>query len=199
MMPARRGGWWGREPTFFARKATAMIIIGIILSIFAIGFFCWLLFILAVYALPVFVALSAGFAAYHHGYGPGSAILIALLAGGATLVAGQMALSVMRTPILRAGIALAFAAPAGIAGYYASLGVAQLCLGHVVLSTALAATGAVLVFATAWMRMTMFGPPLPGQPLAQERTSLAAQLRASSDRHPDLVLANAYRRSRIRR
>ena len=31
-----------------------MIIIGIILSAFGIGFFCWLLFTLAVYALPFF-------------------------------------------------------------------------------------------------------------------------------------------------
>lgn len=32
-----------------------MLILGIILSVFAIGFFCWLLFTLAVYALPFLV------------------------------------------------------------------------------------------------------------------------------------------------
>lgn len=31
-----------------------MIILGIILSVFAIAFFCWLLFTLAVYALPFY-------------------------------------------------------------------------------------------------------------------------------------------------
>ena len=31
-----------------------MVIIGIILSVFGLGFFCWLLFTLAVYALPFF-------------------------------------------------------------------------------------------------------------------------------------------------
>ena len=31
-----------------------MIIIGIVLSVFGIGFFCWLLFTLATYALPFF-------------------------------------------------------------------------------------------------------------------------------------------------
>ena len=40
-----------------------MIIVGIILSVFGIGFFCWLLFTLAVYALPFFAGLSAGLAA----------------------------------------------------------------------------------------------------------------------------------------
>ena len=34
-----------------------MIIVGIILSVFGIGFFCWLLFTLAVYALPFFAGL----------------------------------------------------------------------------------------------------------------------------------------------
>ncbi len=31
-----------------------MLILGLILSVFAIGFICWLLFTLAVYALPLF-------------------------------------------------------------------------------------------------------------------------------------------------
>ena len=46
-----------------------MIIVGIILSVFGIGFFCWLLFTLAVYALPFFAGLSAGLAAFHSGSG----------------------------------------------------------------------------------------------------------------------------------
>jgi len=60
-----------------------MLILGIILSVFAIGFFCWLLFTLAVYALPFFVGLAAAFAAYHTGYGVFAAALIAIIAGGA--------------------------------------------------------------------------------------------------------------------
>jgi len=41
-----------------------MIIIGLVLSVFGIGFFCWLLFTLAVYALPFAAGLTAGLAAY---------------------------------------------------------------------------------------------------------------------------------------
>ena len=46
-----------------------MIIIGIVLSVFGLGFFCWLLFTLAVYALPFLAGLTAGHAAFHSGAG----------------------------------------------------------------------------------------------------------------------------------
>ena len=46
-----------------------MIIIGIVLSVVGIGFFCWLLFTLAVYALPFFAGMTAGLAAFHSGSG----------------------------------------------------------------------------------------------------------------------------------
>jgi hypothetical protein len=35
-----------------------MLVIGIILSIFGVGLFCWVIFTLAVYALPFFRASS---------------------------------------------------------------------------------------------------------------------------------------------
>ena len=35
-----------------------MIFLGILLSISAIGFFCWLLFTLAVFALPFFAGIT---------------------------------------------------------------------------------------------------------------------------------------------
>jgi len=44
-----------------------MLVIGIIFSVFGIGFFCWLLFTLALYALPFFAGLTAGIAAFHSG------------------------------------------------------------------------------------------------------------------------------------
>ena len=176
-----------------------MIIIGIILSVFAIAFFCWLLFTLALYALPVFVALTTGFAAFHHGYGAGSAGVIALVAGGTTLLIGQVVLSVTRTPLLRAGIALTFALPAGIAGYYASLGIAHLCVGAGALSTSLAMIGAALVFGTAWMRMTVYGPPSSVQALEEARLASATYRRAGPDRQPSPVLGGLHRRRRVGR
>lgn len=139
-----------------------MIVLGIVLSVFAIGFFCWLLFTLAVYALPFFIGMTVAFAAYHHGYNPLGAALIGLLAGGATLAAGQLAFAWVRVPILRAAIALLFAIPAAIAGYHATLGVAHIALPHGTLSDMLAYIGAALVGATAWSRMAVYLPPLAG-------------------------------------
>ena len=99
-----------------------MIIVGIILSVFGIGFFCWLLFTLAVYALPFFAGLSAGLAAFHSGSGVIGALIVGGLAGGATLAIGQIVFATVRTPLIRAAIGLLYAVPAAIAGYHATLG-----------------------------------------------------------------------------
>ncbi len=136
-----------------------MIILGIILSIFAMAFFCWLLFTLAVYALPFFVGLAVAFAAYHAGYGVFGSAVIAIIAGAAVLALGQLAFAQVRTPILRALIALVFAVPAAIAGYHATLGIAQFCITSTPLSHILAVVGAALVGGTAWSRMALFASP----------------------------------------
>jgi len=148
-----------------------MIILGIILSVFAIGFFCWLLFTLAVYALPCFVGMSAAFAAYHHGTGVFEAGVIGLLAGAATLVVGQLLFAGIRIPILRAAIALLFAIPAAVAGYHATLGIAHIALSYGALSITLAYIGAALVGATAWSRMAINLPPVAGQGLQGDESS----------------------------
>ena len=138
-----------------------MLIVGIILSVFVIAFFCWLLFTLATYALPVFVGLTAALAAYHHGAGVMGAILIAILVGFATLAAGQIAFALIRAPLLRAGIALVFAVPAAVAGYYATLGVAHIGMASQGWCAALAVFGAMLVGAAAFAQMAVFAPPAP--------------------------------------
>lgn len=136
-----------------------MIILGLILSVFAIGFFCWLLFTLAVYALPCFVGMTAAFAAYHHSYSALESGVIGILACALTLAAGQLLFAWVRVPILRAGIALLFAAPAAVAGYHATLGIAYIAMPHDTLSTVTAFIGAALVGATAWARMAINVPP----------------------------------------
>jgi hypothetical protein len=45
----------GATVTSLVTEVTTTLVIGIILTVFGIGFFCWLLFKLAVYALPFFV------------------------------------------------------------------------------------------------------------------------------------------------
>ena len=72
-----------------------MIIVGIILSVFGIGFFCWLLFTLAVYALPFFAGVTAALAAYHSGSGVIGAI------GTLTMPAKPAAIAPMPNTIMK--------------------------------------------------------------------------------------------------
>ena len=140
-----------------------MIILGLILSVFAIALFCWLLFTLAVYALPFYVALTSAFWAYHHNAGVLDAILVALLAGFATLATGQIAFAFVRSPIIRGIIALAFAVPATVAGYYATFGLLHIGIANETWCTVFAVIGAILVGATAGTRMAIYLPP-PNRP-----------------------------------
>ena len=59
-----------------------MLIPGIVLSVVGVGFFCWLLLTLAVYALPFFTGLTAVLAAFQVGSGVIGALVIGVLAGG---------------------------------------------------------------------------------------------------------------------
>lgn len=102
-----------------------MIFLGIILSIAAIGFFCWLLFTLAVFALPFFAGVTAGGWAYHTGAGWLGAILIGTVAAGLTLGVGQLLIGLVRPLWARLLIALAFVAPAAIAGFHATHGIVK--------------------------------------------------------------------------
>jgi len=136
-----------------------MLIIGIVLSAFGIGFFCWLLFTLAVYALPFFAGMTAGLAAFHSGFGVLGALIVGVLAGGATLAIGQIVFATVRTPLIRAVIGLLYAVPASIAGYHATLGLAHIGMPAEGWREAFAVVGAILIGGTAWARMSLFVPP----------------------------------------
>ena len=58
-----------------------MLIIGSFSACSAIGLLCWLIFTLAVYAMPFFVGLTAGLAAFHGGAGVIGALVVGLIAG----------------------------------------------------------------------------------------------------------------------
>ena len=57
-----------------------MLIIGIVLGFAGLGYLCWLLFALAVHALPFFAGVTAGLAAFHSGSDPIGAIVVGLIA-----------------------------------------------------------------------------------------------------------------------
>jgi hypothetical protein len=66
-----------------------MIVFVIIGSLAAIGALCWLLFMLAVFALPAFIGVSAGIWAHETGAGLVCAIVIGAAAAGVALGVGQ--------------------------------------------------------------------------------------------------------------
>ena len=138
-----------------------MVVIGLILGAFGIGFLCWALFALAVYALPCFAGVTAGLAAFHSGAGVIGALVVGGVAGVLTLAAGQLAFAVSRSPFIRAAIALLFAVPAAVARYSETLGLAQLGVPSAGWREAFAIIGAILVGGTAWVRMTLLADPLP--------------------------------------
>lgn len=102
-----------------------MIFIGILASIAAIGALCWLLFTLAVFALPVFAGATAGAWAYQTGAGWTGEIIVGLVAAALTLGIGQFMLAFVRPLWLRLAIAMVFVAPAALAGYHATHGIVK--------------------------------------------------------------------------
>src|SRR5258708_18725762 len=145
-----------------------MIAIGIVLNLVGLGIFCWLLFTLAVYALPFFVGATTGVFAYHSGAGPLGAIAVGLLAGGTTLATAQTVFALVRAPFLRIAVALLFAAaPAALAGFFSTHGLAALTTSSQTWQNICAVIGATVIGVTAWLRLPP--PPPPAGPPGAER------------------------------
>jgi hypothetical protein len=99
----------------------------------------------------------------HHYFRARKSVIVRVLAGGATLAIGQIAFATGRTPLIRVLIGLLYAVPAGIAGYQASLRLAEIGVPSEGWREAFAIVGAVRVGATAFARMTLFVPLPRGQ------------------------------------
>ncbi len=143
-----------------------MIILSILPSIAAIGFFCWLLFVLAVFALPFFAGVSAGLWAYHTGAGWLGGI--GVVGAALTLGIGQFLLIVIQPLWARLLIALVFLAPAAIAGYRATHGIVKHAMPSETWQIVFSIVGAIAVGATAFMRVAAMAAAVPpGQRLAR--------------------------------
>jgi hypothetical protein len=141
-----------------------MLALGLLLNIAGIGIFCWLVFALAVYALPFFVAINAGIWAYHSGAGVLGTPLVAVAAGGMTLALAQIAFAATQSLFVRAVIAAVFALPATFAGYHVVLAMAQIGVPSVAWQEAFACFGAIFIGGTAWTRLTVFTEPQSMEP-----------------------------------
>jgi hypothetical protein len=140
-----------------------MIIIGILLSIAAIGFFCWLLFTLAVFALPFFAGVTAGMWTFDTGAGWLGAILVGALAAGLTLGVGQFLLAFVRPLWARIAIALPFVTPAALAGYHATHGIMKHTMPSEGWQIAFSIIGAMAIGMTAFVRMSATSTAGPSQ------------------------------------
>ena len=155
-----------------------MLALGLVLNTVGIGLFCWLIFTLAVYALPFFVAVSAGLMAYQSGAGILGAPLVGIAAGGVTLAVGQTAFAIARFSILRAAIAAVFAVPAAIAGYHVVFAMSQLGMPSLAWREVFACLGAVFIGGTALTRLAVFAEPRPFETGGVMRSAPHASLSA---------------------
>lgn len=130
-----------------------------LLSVVGLGFLCWLLFSLAVYALPFFVAVTVGHYAFENGAGPIGAIAVALFAGAVALILGQVAFATIRSPTIRLAIGALYALPAGLAGFHAVKGLSETGGAGETWTLIVANIGAIIVGATAWVRIASLAGP----------------------------------------
>lgn len=146
-----------------------MIILAILASLAAIGVLCSLLFTLAVFALPVFVGATVGVWAHGTGAGVAGAILVGLVAAAATLAVGQLVIMFVRHVWLKLIVAIAFVAPAALAGFHATHGIVKHLMPSEAWQITFSVIGAIAVGITALVRVAgMATAPAPsGQGLAR--------------------------------
>lgn len=144
-----------------------MIVLGTLGSFAAIGLLCWLLFTLAVFALPFFVGMTVGLWSHQAGAGIFAAFLTGAFAAGATFGIGQVLFAVLRSTWLRLLVALAFAAPAALAGFYATRGIVSHTMPSETWQLVFSVIGAAAVGITAFVRVTALAvPEASGQGIA---------------------------------
>jgi hypothetical protein len=145
-----------------------MIVLSILASIAAIGVICCLLLYLAVYALPLFAGVTAGVWAHGAGAGWLGGLAVGFITGLATLLVGHLLLTFVKPLWLRLPIALAFVAPAALAGYHATHGIVKHTMPSETWQIAFSVVGAIVVAITAFARLATLAPPgQPGQGVAR--------------------------------
>lgn len=138
-----------------------MIIIAILATLAGIAALCWLLFNLAVFALPLFAGVTVGAWAHETGAGIPGAVIVGAVAAATTFGLFQLLLLVARPAWIKLVVILAFVAPAAVAGYHATLGIVKLTMPSDNWQLVFSVVGAAAVGVTAFMRLTLMAPPGP--------------------------------------
>ena len=134
------------------------MLIGLILFVIAAILIGLLLVRLAVHALPVCCAFLAAQAVHASGAGLVAATAAGALAAIATLALAQLLLALSRSAVSRIAVGLAFAIPAGLAGYHAMHGIAVAIMPPSVWQHILPIIAAIAIAAMAWMRIGVSPP-----------------------------------------
>ncbi|MEM9813418.1 MAG: hypothetical protein AAF913_12165 [Pseudomonadota bacterium] len=123
-------------------------------ALFGLGALCWILFNLAVYALPFAIGLTSGMYLYETGQGVFLSIIAGLFIGALVAAFGEFAFDRIRSAPLKLAIGLIYAVPAGIAGFHAAKVFAEVGSEGSVTITILSWFGALVVGGTAWARVS---------------------------------------------
>ncbi|MEM7730537.1 MAG: hypothetical protein AAF311_14925 [Pseudomonadota bacterium] len=123
-------------------------------ALFGLGALCWILFNLAVYALPFAIGLTSSVYLYETGQGVFLSILAGFFIGGLAAALGEFAFDRIRSVPFRLVIGLIYAVPAAIAGFHAAKGFAEIGSAGSFTITIQSWFGALVVGGTAWARMS---------------------------------------------
>lgn len=138
-----------------------MIILAVLATLAAIVALCWLLFTLAVFALPFFAGVTVGIWAYGTGAGILGGVIVGAAVAAATFGFFQLLLLIARPTWMKLLVMFAFVAPASVAGYHATLGIVRVTMPSDTWQLVFATIGAIAVAITAFTRLTMMAPPGP--------------------------------------
>lgn len=151
------------QPSDIVTETITMIILAIVASLGAIAVLCWLLFTLAVFALPFFAGVTLGLWAHGTGAGILGGVIVGAFAAAVTFGLFQLLLLFVRPAWLKLLILLVFVAPAVVAGYHATFGIVKLTMPSETWQVVFAMAGAIAVGITAFMRLTLMVPPGPAE------------------------------------
>ena len=143
------------------------------LSVIGLGFLAWVLFALAVYALPAFVGVSVGMYVYDTEAGVIAALVAGMFAAVFTYLIGQIIFAKVQSVPIRLAIGALFAAPAGVAGFSAIKGLSQIGGASEGWTLAFTIIGGIVTAGTTWVRIASLAGPI-GEDDLQHKDAIQA-------------------------